>query len=180
MDINIIIISAIIIAICVLPVIAFSRKQKKKKQHFANILSKIAETKERKIKSYEISAPIAIGLTENDEYFVYYHKHENGNEEQACILLSDIKQCNMVTSSRASGSGNIGKLSLTFESYDKSKPDITLDFFDAAESFLLRGELEFVEKWKPLIDAAIDSKAASRKVMSAPKSIKPVAALKTA
>lgn len=169
MDISIVIISAIIIALCLLPVVIFRAKQKKNKQHFKNILSEIANTKGLKIKTCELATPIAIGLTDNDEAFVYYHKHENGSEEQACILLSEIKRCNLNKINRESGSGNIGKLIMTFESYDKSKPEISLNFFDASETFLLRGELELAEKWKLLIDEAVGSKQISAEAVKTPK-----------
>ncbi len=170
MDLNVIIMSAIIIAICAVPMMILSIKKKKKVAYFKSVLTEIAKPKSGNIKSYEISDPIAVGMTENDEAFVFYHKHENGQEEKVCIRLSEIKQCFMIRTSRSSQSGSIGKLLLSFEYHDKNKPDFLLEFFNAAESFQLTGELQLIEKWKPLISAAIASKAASGKVTQIPVS----------
>lgn len=159
MDISIVIISVIIIGLCLLPIVIFKIKQKKNKQHYKNLLDEIAGAKGLKIEKYELSIPIAIGLTEGDAAFVYYHKHENGSEEKECILLNDIKRCNLIKIGRTSGSGNIGKLLMTFESFDKNKPEISLNLFDASETFLLRGELELADKWKLIIDANLGSKS---------------------
>lgn len=178
MDLNIIIMSAVIIAICLLPVFLLSRKQSNKKKRLKNILTTIAKTKSGEIASHELCGHLAVGITQNDEAFVFYDKHEDESEVKSCILLSEIKQCTLLTTSRKSTTGNIGKLSLIFEYLDKGKPDVTLEFFNAAETFQLVGELQLIEKWKPIIDKAITSQKVARQSVQAQKSdIRPVPVL---
>lgn len=175
MDLNIIIMSAIIIAICLVPVFVLSRKSNQKKKRIKNILSAIAKTKSGELAAHEICGEVAVGITENEEAFVFYKKHEDGTESKSCILLTEIKKCVLIKTTRNATSGNIGKLNLSFEFLDKSKPDISLEFFNASETFQLIGELQLVEKWKPIIDSAIANKKVAHQTADAPR-----ASLKTA
>lgn len=169
MDLNVMIMSAIIIAICVLPMIVLSRKQNLKKKRLKNILADIAKTKSVEIASHELCGHLAVGISQNDEAFLFYNKHEDETESKSCVLLSEIRQCTLFKTSRNSSSGNIGKLSLNFEYLDKSKSDLILDFFNASESFQLVGELQLVEKWKPIIDKAINTQKVTRQSVQAQK-----------
>ena len=167
MDLNIIIMSAVIIAICLLPMFFLSRKQSQKKKQIKNILSTIAKTKSGELASHEMCGHVAIGMTNNDEAFVFYKKHEDGSESKSCVLLSEVKHCAIVRTSTSSG--NIGKLVLNFEMVDKTKSDISIELFNASESFQLAGELQLVEKWKPIIENAITSQKMARQSLKSQK-----------
>lgn len=175
MDLNIIIMSAVIIAICLLPIVLLNRKQKQKKARIKNILSIIAKTKSGEITSHEICGQIAVGMTHNDEAFVFYKKHEDDSESKSCVLLSEVKQYTLIQTSR--NSGNIGKLILNFEMVDKSKPDISIELFNASESFQLAGELQLIEKWKPKIENAITTQKMVRQSLQSQKNNITVAAV---
>lgn len=162
MDLDIIIMSAVIVAICILPIIILSRKSKLKRKHIKNVLNDLARTQSAELASHEICGQIAVGITKNDEAFLFYNKHEDETESKSCILLSDFKQCNLIKTSRSASSGNIGRLVLHFESIDKGKSDVSLEFFNATETFQLVGELQLVEKWKPIIDSAIEKQKVMR------------------
>lgn len=149
--------SAIIIAICILPIIMLGRKQSQKKKRIRKVLSEIAKTKSREVKTFEICGQLAVAMTENEEAFVFYKKEEDEIETKIYLLLREYKNCNLIRTSRNSSSGNIGRLALQFESVNKDKPDVFLEFYNASESFQLVGELQLLEKWKPIIDRAISA-----------------------
>ena len=175
MDLNIIIMSAIIIAICILPFVILSRNSKRKKKRIKSILSDIAKTKSGEIGAYEICGNLAVGITQEDEAFVFYNKKEDDTELKSCILLDQFKKCNFIKTSSSSGSGSIGKLILEFEHLDKNQSDVSLEFFNSSENFQMGGELELVEKWKPIIDEAINNqKEARQSAQSKNNSIKTV------
>ena len=169
MDLNIIITSAVIIAICLLPMFLLTRKQNQKKKRIKDILSTIAKTKSGEIASHEICGQIAVGMSQKDEAFVFYKKHEDDSESKSCVLLSEVKQCTLIQTNRSSSSGNIGKLILNFEMVDKTKPDISIELFNASETFQLAGELQLIEKWKPIIDNGIVTQKVARQSLQSQK-----------
>ncbi len=160
MDLNIIITSAIIIAFCIVPMILVLIKQKSKKKRAVKMLSAIARTKSCEIATLELCGELGVGITVNNEAFVFYNKHENGSEDKYCIVLSEVKNCNFIRMNLDSGSGKIRKLILNFEYRDKSKNSLSLEFYNIDENFQLAGELQMIEKWKPIIDRAIDYQSA--------------------
>lgn len=155
MDLDIIIMTAIIIAICILPFIVLSINTSRKEKKIKNILTEIAKAKSGEIVDFDLSRSLAVGITKNDEAFVFYNKKEDGTESKHCILLSEIKKCNLIRTADGSGSGGIGKLILEFEHLDKNRSDVSLEFYNAANDFQIAGELQLVEKWKPMIDKGI-------------------------
>src|SRR5690606_6288269 len=135
MSLDIIIMSAIIMAICVLPFVILSRNSKRKKIRIKGILTDIAKTKSGEIASHEICGHLAIGITQRDEAFVFYNKKEDETELKSCILLSEFKKCNLIKTTSSSGSGGIGKVILEFEHHDKSQSNVSLEFFNSSEDF---------------------------------------------
>lgn len=164
MDLDIIITSAIIIAFCVIPMIVINVKQNLKKKRTREILHVLAKDKSVEIESTELCGDLGVGITKNKEGFVFYNKHENGFEEKHFILLSDIKSCNFIRTNLSSSSIKIKKLILNFEYHDKSKAILSLEFYNSDENFQLSGELQLVEKWKPIVDRAIEFQTSIRRM----------------
>jgi hypothetical protein len=79
------------------------------------------------------------------------------------ILLADCQSCKLMNKSRnvKTNEGNylaIDKLGLIFTGNDKSKEEITLEFYNADyDSLSLKGELQMAEKWNKIANEKIDS-----------------------
>lgn len=157
MDTSIIVMTAIIIAVLLIPVVLSFSKSKGKKAQLTKTLNEIAGEHKTSISTFDNSRGMAFGLTENNSNFVFYKKDEDNSEQKFFISLRDVKSCELIKTSSSSGSGGVGKLSLRFISRDKSQPDVSVGFYDSSEHFQIVDELELAEKWKQKIESAIAS-----------------------
>jgi len=157
MDTSIIIMTAIIMAILLIPVVVLITKQRGKKARLSKTLNEIAGKHSASISTYDSSRGMAFGLTENNANFVYYKKDEENIEQDFFISLRNVRSCELIKTGSGSGSGGIGKLSLRFIFRDKAQPDLNVVFYDRNEHFQIADELELVEKWKEKIDKALSS-----------------------
>lgn len=155
MDTNIIVMTAIILAVLLIPVVISITKSKRKKAHLTKTLNQIAGEHNASISTYDSSRGMAFGLTENNSSFVYYKKDEDNVEQKFFIPLQAVKSCELIKAASSSGSGGIGKLVLRFAFKDKAQSDASIGFYDRSEHFQIADELELVEKWKQKIDSAI-------------------------
>lgn len=157
MDTSIIVMTAIIIVVLLIPVVISITKSKNKKAQLSKTLNEIAGEHNSSISTYDSSRGMTFGITENNANFVFYKKDEENVEQKFFIPLHDVKSCELIKASSGSGSGGIGKLSLRFVSRDKTQPDVNIGFYDSSEYFQIVDELELIEKWKHKIDASIAS-----------------------
>ena len=164
--------TAIIIAVLLIPVVISITKSKRKKAHLSKVLNEIAGEHNVSISTYDSSRGMTFGITENNANFVYYKKDEENVEQKFFIPLHNVKSCELIKTSSGSGSGGIGKLSLRFVSRDKTHSDVNVGFYDSSEHFQIVDELELVEKWKQKIDSAINNTIASPKEKLTPQNIK--------
>lgn len=157
MDTSIIIMTAIVIAIFLIPIVIFTNRKRGKKAQVSKILNEMAGKHNASISTYDTLRNMAFGMTDNNAHFVYYKKDENNVEQKFFISLSDVKSCELIKTNNGSGSGGIGKLSLRFVSRDKTQSDVSVGFYDRNEHFQIANELGLTEKWKQKIDFTLAS-----------------------
>ena len=103
----------------------------------------------------------AVGADEN-KHFIFFYKHQNGNETKLAINLADIQSCRVINSTRTIGGRDsqyviTDKVALCLTPVEKSNPEIHLELYSADDGTQLVGELELVEKWSKAINNQLKS-----------------------
>ncbi len=156
MDIKLAILGAILIAMCIIPIILIIRSGKKVERHLIQSLKKIANQYGCKISLHETFGEQIIGIDEIKKY-VFFYKKSNDNITSQVIELSNYQSCKVIKTKRAlkGNNGNfsgIEKLELFFEPMSKEMNSISLEFSNVNDSNLLTDEIQLVEKWSNLIN----------------------------
>ena len=162
MEIESIIIGVIILAICIVQLMLMSRNRKKTERKKVELLLSLAKNNHSTITKHEACGDYIIGIDEQAQKIFFVKQGENLVEEQ-CINLREIKQCvierNAKTVAQSTSTTNlIEKLQLTFIPSDKTKKEIALEFFNAAKTMQLFGELQSIEKWHKEINTVLNSR----------------------
>jgi hypothetical protein len=162
MELKFVLIGAILLAICILPIILVIRSGKKAERKMKQSLTSIANQNNCQISQYELCGDIVIGLDEIKN-FVFFHNRSNGKTTAQAIELANYQSCKIVKTSRTikSNKGNyteIEKLQLSFAPITKAGNEIILNFFIVDDSFQLNGELQVIEKWSNLINNRLNKK----------------------
>jgi predicted phage-related endonuclease len=69
------------------------------------------------------------------------------------IDLSQIQKCNLVRTENTNKA--ISKLELQLESFDKNKPNVSLEFYNKDQSMSLVNEIELSVKWHKIINQTL-------------------------
>lgn len=150
------IIGVIIIAICFLPILIMNRNRKNKEKEKIQSLKMFAKQHNCNIMIHEVCGDFAIGIDPTNK-FVFFLKQLESLPVKQVINLKNIQRCKERTSTRSIESKNGGysiieKIELCFIHIEKSKKEITFDFFNSENSSQLVGELQSVEKWSKIIN----------------------------
>lgn len=156
MDSGTLIIGIISIIGCVLPFVLLSRSKKKKEKQLLHLLTNIAERFNCKITRHEFYGELAIGLDESAN-FLFFLKDVKDMEAARHINLAEIQHCKIVNTGRTINNKEgsyqaIDRLDLSFVPFDKNKPNILLEFYNAEISLQLGGELRLIEKWEKIVN----------------------------
>ncbi|MDD2563221.1 MAG: hypothetical protein PHU27_03270 [Salinivirgaceae bacterium] len=163
MDLGSSIITAIFLAICIVPFILMGRSRKKRKKETLQSLSKIANQHNCNISKHEIHPNFIIGMDESKK-FVFFVKKTDDKVTEQYINLAEIQSCKVKTTGRTiehnNGTQNlINKLELSFIALDKNKKETTLELFNADTTIQLSGELQIAEQWSKQINDLIKNKS---------------------
>lgn len=156
MDSGSLLIGAIMLALCVVPILFIGRSRKKHKKKLLNSLLSFAESQNCNITQHELCGKISLGLAEDPNYF-FFVKHSKEKVTKQYVNLTEIQNCKVINTSTAVGSKAekikvLDKLEMSFVPHDKSKQGIIIQFFDVEEDVQLTGELQLIEKWSKLIN----------------------------
>lgn len=160
MDIQSAIIALSLILISVAPFYFMIRNNKKKANQFIQNLQDMASKNNLSITQHDVWNNAAIGTDRNMEMVFFVKKTKEGAIQQQ-IQLDDIQRTRVVNSSRSVTTNNgrfnvTDKIELAFSSYDRTKPEILLNFFDVSTDGLsVTKELRMAEKWSELINTKI-------------------------
>ncbi|MBZ9651820.1 hypothetical protein [Psychroflexus montanilacus] len=165
MEINLgsIIIGAIIITICILPIVMLRRSRKKRESVLLQSLSEIATQNNCQINQYEILGSLAIGIDKTQNFVFFYRQIEN-NETKEFVNLDEIQSCNVINTGKSLNNKNenqkeIDRLELSFIPTSINKSEIKMEFFNSDINVQLYGELQLIEKWSIIINDRLKHKS---------------------
>lgn len=161
MDLGNTIIGAILIAICIVPIILMSRNRKKSEKKTLQSLINIANQQNCIVSKHEICGDFVIGIDETKN-FVFFFKQKKEDPISQFIDLSEIQICQPVKSTRTikskDGNENITeKVKLSFIPINKGKAETRFELYDE-ENTQLSGELQLVDKWSKQINDRLKNK----------------------
>jgi len=159
MDSGTILVSAMSIAICILPFALVVRSKKKRENELLNALNNIAKQHNGSISQFEHCGNFVIGLDDKTNLLFFYTKGDAVQSAQT-IHLNEIQSCRVINSTRSINGKNgnysiIEKLELSFTPTDRKKPETALEFFSTKESDRPSGELQAIEKWSKMVNQIV-------------------------
>ena len=155
MDIKIIIIGSILVILCILPLVFAGRGRKNKEKRFVQSLFDFANQNNCSITEHEICGDVLIGVDEPNSY-LFFMKQINQEVITQLVNLKEFQTCKLKNTSRGVMSTSvIEKLELVFIPKDKTKKDVSLEFFNSDHSIQIVDELQSIEKWCNKINALV-------------------------
>lgn len=159
MDTGTTIVTAIIIAICLLPFIWLVRIRKKRERQLLSYISNIVQQHQSKLTKFEFCSDFIIGLDERTS-LVFFLKKCSDEVTSKQVDLKGIQDCRVIRTSKANkvrnpGYQEIDKLELCFTPIPENKPDIYLEMYNSDKSAQLGMELPLIEKWSKIINNII-------------------------
>src|SRR5690554_2306093 len=157
MDSGTLIVSAVFMAICLLPFIIIGRGHRKLKRKFKNLLSLMAEKSGCKLSESDMSGNFGIGIDENHNK-VYFVRKTNDVISEKEVSLTDIRNCKLKSTTTFFEGGDkvIEQIELEFYNKDSDKPVEVFNLYNAdTDSSTLTGELQAAEKWERILMGAL-------------------------
>lgn len=161
MDLGNIIFGAIILAICIGPLLIMYYKSVNTNRKIVQSLKEIAQQHNCNISKHEFCNNFAIGLDEKNNYAFFYKQIEEDSISQF-VDLSEIKECKAIkrTSFTKLKDENVTffeKIELKFIPTNKSKTEITFELY-TPDDRQLNGELQLVDRWSEQINEHLSMK----------------------
>lgn len=163
MDIELIIIGAILIAICVSPFAYGIYAAKKKNRNMVRILQEIAGKNGHRITRYDHTFRVAIGMDDLAGR-IYFYKSEGSYGLQEYVDLDTIESCRVLkefSGNNGSTQGNIQKLLLNLNLQTSSPKTKSFIFYDTDKDWQLSGEVALADKWSSIINNKIAQRTTS-------------------
>lgn len=162
MDLGNIIFGAIILAICIGPLVIMYYRSVNQDNKMLKSLKDIAKQHNCNISQHEICNNFAIGLDENNNYVFFFKQKEQEISISQFVNLSEIQNCKAEkrTSFTKVKDENITffeKIELKFIPSNKSKAEITFELY-TPENRQLNGELQLVDRWSKKINEHLRKK----------------------
>lgn len=157
MDLGNTVTGIILVAICVVPVVIVEHNRKKRERKTLQSLINIANQQNCKVSKHEICGDFVIGIDESKKN-VFFSKQTKDEVINQFVNLAEIKNCIVQNATRRivnkdSTTNVVDKLELNFIPLDKSKNEITMEFFNSEINTQLNGELQSFERWSKLINS---------------------------
>lgn len=155
MDLQSLIIGVITIALCFLPYVYFSNKNKKRDQQFFQLLLDKAKQLNCNLTNHEVTGNIIIGL-DDEKKELFFLKRTRNYERLQHLNLSEMRSARLNNVSRMVGERDskqkvIDKLQLIFTPNDSAKRDITFEFYNSDETLVMNDELKLIETWSKIV-----------------------------
>lgn len=162
MDLGVTIIGAILIAICIVPIILMGRNRKKTEKKAFQSLINIANQQSCIINKHEICGDFVLGIDENRN-FVFFFKQKKEEAISKFVDLSEVHICQAVKKTRnvkidKENHSIIERVDLSFILTNKNKGEVKFELYDEEINTQLSGELQFVEKWAKQINDRLKNK----------------------
>ena len=158
---------AVLVAVCVIPMLIISAKKKKKEKLFLQELFNLAEKSNCKIAEHEIWHNAEIGIDKSARKLFFIRK-AGEDVISKTVDLAEMQKCRFVNTNRSVGNGSstqvvIERLELIFTNQDRNKADEILAFYNSEyDSLTLRGEIQLAEKWNLVANSLIVPAAQKR------------------
>lgn len=149
MDIQTNIIGLVILLLCLLPFFLMRIKNEKKRKQSFQVLVNIAISHLSLIEKSAFWNKSVIGI-DTATRMLFFSKNADDRDSYTAIDLSKIQKCQLVISKN--NTKLVDKLELKLESFDSSKPDTTLEFYNNSQAVLLVNELELLKKWHAIVN----------------------------
>lgn len=147
MDIKIIIIGSILVILCILPLVFAGRGRKKKEKKLLQALFDFANRNDCSITEHEICGDILIGI-DVPNHKLFFMKQMYQEVITQFVDLNDFQICKVKNTSRGvNNTSVIEKLELVFIPKDKTKKEVSLEFFNSDHSIQIVDELHAIENW---------------------------------
>ena len=163
MDLKTLILGAVLIALCILPIVLIKRSGKKARTNLQQSLNKLAKQNNSEISYFESFGDFIIGIDEIKK-FVFFYKKANESTIEEVINLSDFKSCQVEKKKRALKSNNVNfleieRLVLIFIPNSNDKNMIELEFYNINSGKQLTNELNSLEKWSEKLNKILKNKS---------------------
>jgi hypothetical protein len=156
MDLGASIVGMIVILICIIPFVLISINNRKKGEKLRQRLFDFAQKSNFVVNRYDSWHHSSIGIDDQNDV-IFFTRTVKDQVFLQQINLSEIQKCRVIITRKiASSSGGIEILELAFTYQNKNKPEVILEFYNAAyDSLTLSGELQMVEKWCKIVNDKI-------------------------
>jgi hypothetical protein len=156
MDSGTIIITAIFLAIIIVPFIITGYNRRNKMKKMLQSLKKLADEQNCYVTQSEVCSNFAIGIDAMANFLFFMKQTEEGVITKT-VNLREYRNCRLNNSARNLSSKKehyhvITKLILSFNPFDKSKSDEVIEIYNnEVDSLTLSGELQVAERWQEMI-----------------------------
>lgn len=153
MDSGTIIISAILLALAILPFIFTGKKYRKQKKQMVLALNGLAEQHQVKLSNYEAGGNFGIGLDQDSRYLFFVRSAQDEISVQT-VLLAEMSRCKVKTASRLLEDGEkvIDRVELALYPVSTAQSEVLLEMYNSEyDTLTIRGELQAAVKWEHII-----------------------------
>ena len=126
----------------------------------ARTLQEIAGKNGHRIKTFDNTTRVAIGLDDSERH-LYFYRDEGNYGLREHVDLSELRSCRVLKESSGSNGAvqaDIEKLVLIFSLTDSSASTKSFLFYDSDKDWQLNGEVAISEKWNSLINSRLKKK----------------------
>lgn len=158
MDTSSIVMGAIIVAVCVVPIVIVSIISKKKRNKRLQDFKNSALAQNCNITKQEILGNIILGIDEVSNS-IFFTKQVKETISSQLVNLSEFQSCRVINLGRvANNSTIVEKLELCFYPKSKNNSQLVLTFYDSdVDGLSLTGELQLIEKWEGIVNTRLKS-----------------------
>jgi hypothetical protein len=148
----------VMLALCALPFVLIYFNRKKTKEQMLFSISKMVSHEAGKLTDYEYTTNAIIGMDSEQNKVFLYKKHKD-RETRELLNLVDFQKCEiekLFSHEKNQNDTEIEKVNLKFYPKAKEGKPISVEFYNANESFNLKDELEFAKNWEKKINKQME------------------------
>jgi len=150
MDLTTSIIGAIIVALCITPLVMAHNKRKKRERKLLQSLVDNAASHSGRITNHDIWANTAIGIDAADNRLYFLRRKEAEEDVHQQVSLNDIRS---VRINGGQNSGHTERIDIVLEHVNV--PPVILEFYNEKQSLQINQELHLARKWHAIIDSQL-------------------------
>ena len=150
MDVTTTIIGAVILALCITPLVMAYNKKKNRERKLLQSLVDNAATHSGKITNYDIWLNTAIGIDETENRLYFLRTGSPGEYIHQQVSLNDIRSVN---TNGAENPEHTERIELVLEHINV--PPVILEFYNEKVSLQINEELHLARKWQAIIDSRL-------------------------